>query len=253
MSVRYSLIVPYFRTPEITRFSLHSIFKFCRGNAEVVVVNNDPNDPGSRMLAEFPRIKLVNNPTPARGSLANFEALDLGLRHASRDLVGLLHSDTIFLKEGWDLEWFGRLESENLAALGTFEREANPFRPWRKKIRDHWNHLRHDTRPAVSMGKLMLFWLLTRKSTLQKLDFNFVREGHLTSQRLADQHNGMEVLSCRQISRFMWHTSDVTSVVTGQMNDPASIKSFNAKRQQFINHPLIRKHFSEVLGGRGIG
>ncbi len=249
MSVRYSLIVPYFRTPEITRFALHSIFRFCRGDAEVIVVDNDPDHPGSRMLAEFPRITLVNNPTAARGSGANFEALDVGLRHASRDQVGLLHSDTIFLKEGWDLEWFGRLESENLAALGTFEREANPFRPLRKKIRDQWHHLRHDSRPQKSAGKLMLFWLLTRKSLLQNLDFRFTRDHDLTADRLVGQLNGLEVLSCVETSRFMWHTSDVTGVLTGQMRDPASIKSFEAKRSQFVNHPYIREHFAEVLNG----
>ncbi len=249
MSVRYSLIVPYFRTPEITRFALHSIFKFCRGDAEVIVVNNDPADPGSGMLAEFPHITQVNNPTATRGSDANFEALDLGLRHATRDFVGLLHSDTVFLQDGWDLEWFGRLQSENLAALGTFEREANPFRPLRKKIRDHWNHLRHDPRPQ-STAKLMLHWLLTRKSVLQALDYRFSHSRDLTVDRLRDQRDGVQLLSCVQISRFLWHTSDVTGVVTGQLRDPASIKSFETKRAQFINHPLIREHFGEILNGR---
>ena len=56
------------------------------------------------------------------GSAGNFHALDVGLAAASHDLVGLLHSDTVFLQPGWDLDWFGRLERENLAALSTFER-----------------------------------------------------------------------------------------------------------------------------------
>ena len=248
MTPSYSLIIPYFRTPEITRIALYSIFKFCRGNPEVIVVDNDPDGGESQMLDEFSRIKRVNNCTQQRGSAANFEALDLGLQHASHDLVGLLHSDTIFLQDGWDVEWFGHMERRNLAALSTFEREANPFRPLRKRIGDRWRHLRHDPRPvAPDTGKLMFFWLLTRKSVLQTLDFVFLRDGHITPDRLVGQRNGLEVLSCVQISRFMWHTSNITSILSGQMDDPALVKSFQTKRRQLLNHPLVRKQFGEVL------
>jgi hypothetical protein len=131
-----------------------------------------------------------------RGSAANFEALDIGLQHASHDLVGLLHSDSIFLQDGW--------ECRDLAALSTFEREANPFRPLRKKIRDRWRHLLHDPHPtSADTGKLMFFWLLTRKSVLQALHFVCLRDGHITPDRLVGQRNGLEVLSCVQISRFI--------------------------------------------------
>jgi glycosyltransferase involved in cell wall biosynthesis len=217
MMLSYSLIIPYYRTPEITRIALYSIFKFCRGNAEVIAVDNDPDGGESKMLDEFPRIKRINNRTKQRGSAANFEALDIGLQHASHDLVGLLHSDTIFLQDGWDLEWFGCLERKNLAALSTFEREANPFRSLRKQIGDRWRHLRHNPRPtSADAGKLMFFWLLTRKSVLQALNFVFLRDGHITPDRLVGQRNGLEVLSCVQISRFMWHTSNITSILSGR-------------------------------------
>jgi hypothetical protein len=252
MSISYSLIIPYFRTPEMTRLALFSIFKFCRGNAEVIVVDNDPASAESRMLDEFPKIKRINNATGQRGSAANFEALDLGLSHASHDLAGLLHSDTIFLRDGWDLEWFGHLERENLAALSTFEREANPFRPLRKRMGDWWRHFRHIPRPVRAHdGKLMFFWLLTRKSVLQAMNFVFLRDGHLTADRLVGQRNGVEVLSCVQISRFMWHTSNITSILTGQMDDTKLVRSYQAKREQFFKHPLIREQFGEVLRQSG--
>ena len=68
------------------------------GNAEVIVVDNDPGGAESKMLDEFPKLKQINNPTQTRGSAANFKALDIGLQHAANDLVGLLHSDTIFCR-----------------------------------------------------------------------------------------------------------------------------------------------------------
>lgn len=251
MTPNYSLIIPYFRTPEITRIALFSIFKFCRGNAEVIVVDNAPGGEESKMLDEFPRIKRINNPTQTLGSAANFEALDIGLKHATNDLVGLLHSDTVFLQDGWDIEWFGYMEQKNLAALSTFEREANPFRPLRKKIRDRWRHLLHNPRPtSANAGKLMFFWLLTRKSILERMQFVFLRDGHITPDRLVGQRNGLEILSCVQISRFMWHTSNITSILTGQMDDPSLTKSFQTKRSQLLNHPSIRELFGDVLPSR---
>jgi hypothetical protein len=245
---RYSLVVPYFKTPEITRLCLYSIYRFGKATPEVIVVDNAPGEPESAMLAEFPRVKVIQNRTALRGSAANFEALDIGVAAAGNDLVGLLHSDTIFLKDGWDLELFGRLQSEDLAALGTFEREANPFRPLRKKAGDWLAHLAHARRPpADSAGKLMMHFLLTRRSTLASLGFVFGRGDQLTPAHFAPSGRPVEVLSLRDVSRTLWHTSNVTSLMTGQMTDPRLVEGFREKRRRLLSDPRIRDAFGPVL------
>lgn len=246
--MQYSLVVPYFRTPEITRLCLYSIYRFSKAAPEVIVVDNAPDAPESAMLAEFPRIKRIDNRTGLRGSAANFEALDIGVAAAAHDRVGLLHSDTIFLQEGWDLELFKRLDDEGLAALGTFEREANPFRPLRKKVRDFFAHLAHARRPpADSAGKLMMHFLLTRKSTLAGLDFVFGRGDQLTPAHFAPSGKAVEVLSLRDMSRVLWHTSNVTSLLTGQMTDPKLAQTYREKRERLLSDPRIRDAFGPVL------
>lgn len=243
-----SLIIPYFKTPEVTRLCLYSVFKFSREKPEVIVVDNAPDSPESAMLKEFPDIKLINNRSELRGSAANFEAIDIGLEHASHDLVALLHSDTIFLKDGWDTEYFGRLEQQKLAVISTFEREANPFRPFRKQVRDWWHDLRHERRPGYqATGKLMLFFFLTRKSTLKESGFVFLRDGHITPTHFEKTQKPVEVLSLVEISRFMWHTSNITSLLTGQMDDPKLVKSYQDKRRRFFADPRIRADFGPVL------
>jgi hypothetical protein len=246
--LNYSLVVPYFRTPEITRLCLYSIYRFSKAVPEVIVVDNAPGEPESKMLDEFPRIRKIDNRTALRGSAANFEALDLGLGAATHDLVGLLHSDTIFLREGWDLDLFARLEAEGLAALGTFEREANPFRPLRKKVGDWLAHLAHARRaPRDSAGKLMMHFLLTRKSTLASLGFVFARGDQLTPAHFAPTGKPVEVLSLRDVSRTLWHTSNVTSLMTGQMTDPKLVEGFREKRERLLSDPRIRDAFGPVL------
>lgn len=246
--MQYSLVVPYFRTPEITRLCLYSIYRFSKATPEVVVVDNAPGEPESAMLAEFPRLRVIDNRTALRGSAANFEALDIGVNAAAHDLVGLLHSDTIFLREGWDGELFPRLDDEGLAAIGTFEREANPFRPLRKKARDLLAHLFHVRRPpASSAGKLMMHFLLTRRSTLAALGFVFGRGDQLTPAHFAPSGKPVEVLSLRDMSRTLWHTSNVTSLLTGQMDDPKLAATYREKRQRLLSDPRIRDVFGPVL------
>lgn len=246
--MQYSLVIPYFRTPEITRLCLYSIYKYARGQPEVIVVDNAPQSAESAMLEEFTEIKLLKNATAARGSAANFEALDLGLDAASNDLVGLLHSDVVFLHEGWDLECFGRLERAKLGALGTFERESNPFRPLRQRVRDRWRHLLHARRPAAdSRGKLMVHFLLTRRSALRAMGFRFAAEGHVLPCHYGAVGQPVEVLSLVEASSVFWHTSNVTSLLTGQMDDPRLAAIYRDKRKRFLSDPRIREAFGPVL------
>lgn len=250
--MKYSLIVPYYRTPEITRLALHSMFHFAVGEPEVIVVDNAPGREESRMLDEFPKVRRLDNATALTGSGANFEALDLGIAAASHDLLGLVHSDTVFMRRGWDKRWFGHLERADLAALSTFEREANPFRPARKKLGDWWRHQLHRQKVLPGQpGKLGMFFVLTRRSTLREINFTFMKDSQLSPAHLAGVRNGVEVLSVREISRFMWHTSNITSLLTGQMDDAGLMKSFQDKRRRFLEDPLVRKHFAEVLARGG--
>lgn len=246
--MHYSLIVPYFKTPEITRLCLYSIFRFARGEPEVIVVDNAPNSPESGMLSEFPKIVVVENPKAPEGSAGNFHALELGVAKASCDLVGLLHSDTVFLKEGWDLECFGRLERENLAALGTFERESDPFGSFARKAKDWLHHLRHERHPGRDApGKLMVHFLLTRRSTLQRTQGLFRNKMQDAVPQLLAAGGRIEMLSAREMSRLLWHTSNITSLLTGQMDDPALMARYREKRGRLLADPRIREALGPAL------
>ena len=69
-----------------------------RGNAEVIVVDNDPGGAESKMLDEFPKLKRINHPTQTRGSAANFEALDIGLQHATTIWLGCCTATPFFCR-----------------------------------------------------------------------------------------------------------------------------------------------------------
>ena len=246
--MKYSLVVPYFKTPEITRLCLYSIFKFSRGEAEVIVVDNAPGSAESGMLREFKKIKILENSAAPLGSAGNFHALELGVARASWDLVGLLHSDTVFLREGWDLECFGRLERDKLAALGTFERESDPFGSFAKKTKDWLHHLRHDRYPGPeAAGKLMVHFLLTRRGSLQKTHGLFANRMQDAVPQFLAAGGRVEVLSRLEMSRILWHTSNITSLLTGQMDDSKAMARYRERRHRLLADEKIRAAFGPVL------
>ncbi|MEO5340839.1 MAG: glycosyltransferase [Magnetococcus sp. MYC-9] len=250
MSLAYSLIVPHYRTPAITRLTLHALHRFCTGTPEILLIHHDP-EPGPEdlaLFAEFPTLRLLPFEPALQGAYRHFEALDVGLAAARHDRVVILHSDTICLKMGWDEELFGRMEQEGLDALGTLAREANPFRPWRKRVGDLWQSFRHRRHPTGkdAGGRLMLHFLLTRKSVLSRMGYNFSRQGHITVGHYLQAGYRMELLSLREVSRYIWHISNTTSLFAGLMEDPHMWRKFHQKWRIFLQDPFIASQFAAL-------
>jgi hypothetical protein len=84
-------------------------------------------------------------------------------------------------------------------------------------------------------------------STLKQTGFVFLRDGHITPAHFEKTGLPVEVLSLVEISRLMWHTSNITSILTGQMTDPALLRSYQTKRQQLLHHPFMVERFGDIL------
>lgn len=89
----FSIIIINYRTPELTRDCLNSLFKFCLPqDFEVIIVDNNSGDNSLALLkAEFgSRLKLIANPTNAGFAAAN----NLGAKEACGEYLFFLNSDT---------------------------------------------------------------------------------------------------------------------------------------------------------------
>ncbi len=249
MSSPYSLIVPHYRTPAITRITLHALHRFCTETPEILLVHHDPEPSPAdlALFAEFPTMRIIPFTPVTEGAGRHFEAIDVGLAAASHDLVGILHSDSILLQNGWDQTLFGYMEKNRLDALSTLAREANPFRPWHKKIGDLWKDLRHRRHPTQkdAKGKLMLHFLLTRKSVLTRIGYCFARQGHINVGHYTQAGCTVELLSLMEISHYMWHISNTTSFFCGMMDDPKLWRKFQDKWRVFFQDPRIASLFAD--------
>ena len=97
-----SIIIPQYKTLEISRLCLRALKKFSTQNIEVIVVDNNSNDQSLEYLKQNAWIKLIENPKAKIGGDGHKQALDIGVEAAKGDWIVLFHSDTIVLKDAWD-------------------------------------------------------------------------------------------------------------------------------------------------------
>jgi len=117
-----SIIIPTRDLPELLETCLQSIFqKTAYRCFEVIIVDNDSHEPGTRDLfqrwrdMEPDRFRVVPLPIPF-----NFPALiNEGVRHARGDLVLLLNNDIEVVSEDWLEEMAAQAMRPRVGAVGT--------------------------------------------------------------------------------------------------------------------------------------
>ena len=103
MKPELSIIIPQYKTEQFIRLCLRSLRKYSRNPIQVIVVDNNSCDGSIDYLRSVPWIDLIENKSDLVGIRAHREAIDLGVEKARGDWICLFHSDTIVLKEAWDV------------------------------------------------------------------------------------------------------------------------------------------------------
>jgi glycosyltransferase involved in cell wall biosynthesis len=243
-----SIIVPHFRTPEFIRLCLRSLRKYSRGPVELIVVDNGSADGSLDYLRSLRGITLIENRSGSRGSLAQWEAMDLGIRRALGEWICLFHSDAIVLTAGWDLALLERAKGAGAIGLGTTVRDLNRFEPAGERLRRRFYEWRSGLlgrlRPAKGPVKLMSFCCLLRGDFLRGSGFTLATApgdalSILYHQEIAGRHPFL-LLGRRELEPLVWHTSNTTSIVTGQMADPRLVEKFARKSGLIWSQPEVQ-------------
>ncbi|MFA5047528.1 MAG: glycosyltransferase family 2 protein [Patescibacteria group bacterium] len=106
--MRFSFVIINFRTPDLTCQCLDSIFKYCHGDFEVILIDNASGDDSLTLLksAISDSVKLIEN----SANLGFARANNQGAALASGELLFFLNSDTV-------------IEDDILLPLGRFFNE----------------------------------------------------------------------------------------------------------------------------------
>lgn len=247
-----SVIIPQYKTYKISRLCLDAIRKFSKSKIQIIVVDNNSRDESIAYLRELNWINLIENPDAKVGGEGHKEALDLGIKFATGKWILFFHSDTIVIKDGWDKDLLELVESVNGAVgASTVIREVNLFTPWYKKIiRSIRGKTLRQTFTLKDMNqKIMSYCFLIQRDFLHGTNFQFKNSSgdvadYLYQHKIKGLHPFL-ILGTDFLEPRMWHTSNVSSILTGQITDKALIKKFDKKIKSLTSSRVIKDLISD--------
>lgn len=151
MSAQVSVLLPHYKTLELTKFCLRSLRKYTDPERiQVIVIDNGSKDASTAYLRSLSWITLIERePVPGEGvAAAHARALDLGLAQATAPYVLSMHTDTIVTSPRWLDYLLGEIDGQaRVAGVGSWKLE---FKPWYrrlvKKLTPLWDALRQPFR-----------------------------------------------------------------------------------------------------------
>jgi glycosyltransferase involved in cell wall biosynthesis len=241
-----SIIIPQYKTFEVTRLCLRALKKFSKLDIEIIVVDNNSQDESVAYLKRNKWIKLIENHNAPIGGQGHKQALDIGIKAANGEWVLLFHSDTIVLTDGWDITLLELLNRyPNAVGASSTIREINKFLVWYKKgsryIKEWHSYFHHKLDPTND--KIMSYCFILKRDFLMSINFNFESaEGDvadaLYKTEIKEKHEFI-LMGRLFLDKLLWHTSNVSSIFTGQINDQKSVKKFQQKMQSLFSTNLV--------------
>ena len=132
MNQPVSIILPNYKTPDLTRLCLRSLRKFTPHDAvRIIAIDNASGDESLEYLRSLKWIRLIER-TPAdidgmAPALMHTTAMDLAFQEVDTPLVLSFHTDTIVSSPDWLNFLLGRINrSEKIAGVGSWKIEFIP-------------------------------------------------------------------------------------------------------------------------------
>ena len=246
MQPNISIIIPQYKTYQVTRLCLRALKKFSTLNIEVIVVDNNSADESLTYLEKNKWIQLIKNNNATVGGLGHKQALDIGIKAAKGNWVLLFHSDTIVLKKAWDKDLLD-LVSQYPDAVGasSIVRDINPFASWYSQLIRKFkeNQFVYHHTLNTSNNKMMSYCFLIKRDFLTHSGFNFEQaEGDVADALYRNHIKDMQpflLMGRNFLQNILWHTSNVSSILTGQMTDTKSINKLHKKLNSLFSSTII--------------
>ena len=143
MNQPVSIILPNYKTPELTRLCLRSIRKYTpRDAVRIITVDNASADESVEYLRSLSWIRLIERtPGDIAGmapALMHTTAMDLALAEVDTPFVLSFHTDTIVYRPDWLDFLLGRIsKSDRIAGVGSWKLEfKSPLQRFGKNLED---------------------------------------------------------------------------------------------------------------------
>lgn len=231
-----SILVPNYKTLELTRLCLRLLRKYTPdGMARVIVIDNDSQDASLDYLRTLSWIQLIERKAiPGESPVqSHARALDMGLESVDTPYVLSIHTDTLVRHHGWLPFLIAQIEArEQIAGVGSWKLESKPW--WRRALKyaEHyaqlaWYRLNGNQHHGLAgVGKnyyyLRSHCALYRTELLNKLHLRFgdgdMVAGKEMHKQLVEYGYEMLFLPSEVLSRYLEHINHATTVLNPQLS-----------------------------------
>ena len=221
MNPPVSIILPNYKTPDLTRLCLRSLRKYTPHDAiRIFVVDNASGDESLEYLRSLGWIRLIErNPADIDGmapALMHTTAMDLALKEVDTPFVLSFHTDTIVYSPDWLEFLLGRISwDEKIAGVGSWKLEVvPPLKRFGKGIEDGLKQLLGKKKPEYRF--LRSHCALYRTDLLRQYTHGFSEgksAGKSIHRYLVDAGFMMEFIPPELLIRYMEHLNHATMIL----------------------------------------
>ena len=224
MSQPVSIILPNYKTPDLTRLCLRSLRKYTSHDAiRIFVVDNASGDESLDYLRSLDWIRLIERaPADIAGmkpALMHTTAMDLAFQEVDTPFVLSFHTDTIVYSPDWLDFLLGRISrADNIAGVGSWKLEyIPPAKRFGKKLEVVENRVKQLLglkKPEVRF--LRSHCALYRTDLLRQYTHGFSEgksAGKSVHKYLTDAGYTMEFIPPEILLKYMEHLNHATMIL----------------------------------------
>ena len=239
-----TILIPNYKTPEITKICLRLIRKHTDFNrVEVIVIDNNSNDESIEYLRKLSWITLIereyDRAEPEPVILSHSRALDLGLGQVKTPYVLSIHTDTFVKSDKWlDILLQPFNLNPNLAAVGSWKLEyISPIRQFGHRFEQGWKYLLNQyfgysryrpERGNDSAKYLRSHCAIYRTEILKKLKTNFSDEsqtaGKVIHEKIVNANYDVLFLTPEYLGKFIDHLNHATMILNPELGSSRKVQ-----------------------------
>ena len=243
-----TILIPNYKTPEITKICLRLIRQHTDlSRAEVVVIDNDSNDESTEYLRRLSWITLIERKAdkPESGPLSHSRALDLALENVKTPYVLSIHTDTFVKSDRWlDVLLVPFSKNKNLAGVGSWKLEyISPLRQFGHRFEQGWkcflNKYFGYSRYNAERGDVNAYYLrshcaIYRTNIIKNLKTNFSDEdqtaGKVMHEKILKSGHEILFLESAYLGEYIDHLNHATMILNPEIGGSKKLLKSGSKK-----------------------
>ncbi len=253
-SALVTIIVPNYKTPELTKLCLRSLRKYTDcSRVKVIVVDNDSGDESVEYLRQLDWITLVERKTDGEGGPEmHARSLDMIMERVDTPYVLVIHTDTIMISSKWlDFMLQKITAGERIAGVGSWKLETvPPLKAFFKRI---------ETAIRRMLGRKILdrehyfrsHCAMYRSECVRKTRGFYDHNSAGVSMFKILQEKGYELpfIESEELSKYIRHLNHATMILNPTAE---SRKSGDPKKLKKLQKEMKKLHVDEILADESL-